>query len=46
MYAIMLASQLPIGSYYITERFIYALSRRDRIVVGYTTTYAISTYHH
>jgi hypothetical protein len=31
----------------LTEaHFLYEVSRRDRMVVGFTTTYAISPYHH
>jgi hypothetical protein len=30
----------------ICNRYSLSLERRDRMVVGFTTTYAISAYHH
>jgi hypothetical protein len=31
---------------YLTQLSVRGLRGRDRLVVGFTTTYAISTYHH
>jgi hypothetical protein len=32
--------------YEINSKYIWACRGRDRMVIGFTTTYAISAYHH
>jgi len=38
--------QLPMQSVLITTKVVEGHCGRDRMVVGFTTTYALSFYHH